>query len=115
MSHKSISAHEVMYDLIPRLNALEGQINNTLEAMITAGQSPTEKKRNENLKMEFELELTMIRMNLQHLLSRYQNELEAVTSDERKDVMLALDKHETVAVESAKVLYDRVQRLQKSR
>ncbi|MCO7247882.1 hypothetical protein [Halomonas sp. Mc5H-6] len=112
MSHKSISAHEVMYDLIPRLNALEGQINNTVEAMITASQSPVEKKRNENLKIEFELELTMIRMNLQHLLSRYQNELQAVTRDDRQDILLALDKHETVAVQSAKALYDRVQRLQ---
>lgn len=57
---------------------MEGQINNTLEAVITASQSPAEKKRNENLKMEFELELTMIRMNLQQLLSRDQTELEAV-------------------------------------
>ena len=112
MSQKSISAHEVVYDLIPSLNALERQINNTLEAMITASQSPDDKHRNENLKIEFELELTMIRMNLQHLLSRYQTELEAVISDERQDDMLALDQNETVAVESAKALYDRVQRLQ---
>ncbi|QPL45642.1 hypothetical protein IT895_15965 [Halomonas sp. A40-4] len=112
MSQKSISAHEVVYDLIPRLNALERQINNTLEAMITASQSPDEKHRNKNLKIEFELELTMIRMNLQHLLSRYQTELEAVISDERRDGMLTLDQNETVAVESAKALYDRVQRLQ---
>ncbi|SER41844.1 hypothetical protein SAMN04487958_10149 [Vreelandella subterranea] len=112
MSQKSISAHEVMYDLIPKLNALERQINNTLEAMITAGQSPAEKESTEKLKIEFELELTMIRMNLQHLLSRYRTELEAVTRDDHHDVTLALDKHETVAVESAKALYDRVQRLQ---
>lgn len=115
MSIKSISAYEVMYDLIPRLNAMERQVNTTLEAMVTAKQSPAEKERTEKLKIEFELELTMIRINLQHLLSRYQSELEAVNHDERNNFILALDKHETVAVESAKALYDRLQRLQQGR
>jgi|TARA_R110002020_G_scaffold212626_3_gene419283 hypothetical protein len=53
----------------------------------------------------------MIRMNLEHLLKRYHQELEAVINDLRQDVMLTFDQHETVVVESAKQLYSRAQQL----
>jgi len=54
----------------------------------------------------------MIRMNLEHLLKRYRNELEAAMHDPRKDMLLTLDAYEATAVENAKQLYARVQRLQ---
>lgn len=54
----------------------------------------------------------MIRMNLAHLLKRYHHELKNVRYDPQQDEQLTLDQHEAVAVESAKALYDRVQRLQ---
>lgn len=54
----------------------------------------------------------MIRMNLEHLLKRYHNELEAAMHDPRKDMLLTLDSYEATAVENAKQLYARVQRLQ---
>ncbi|MEL7615063.1 hypothetical protein AAGW18_21395 [Vreelandella titanicae] len=54
----------------------------------------------------------MIRMSLEHLLKRYQQELDTVMNDPRQDVLLTLDQHESVAIESAKTLYGRVQALQ---
>ena len=115
MTQKSttISAREVINDLVPKLNAVEKQIKLTISAVVEASSAAPEKKeRYAKLKAEFELELTMIRMNLEHLLKRYRNELEAAMNDPRKDMLLTLDAYEATAVENAKQLYVRVQRLQ---
>lgn len=106
------SALYVVTELIPQLNAVEKHIEQTVSAVLGTSQLPTQIERYTKLQMEFQLELTMIRMNLEHLLKRYSKELETVINDPRQDVMLTLDQHETVAVESAKLLYDRVQQLQ---
>ena len=95
------------------LIAVEKQIKLTISAVVEAsGTAPEKKERYAKLKAEFELELTMIRMNLEHLLKRYRNELEAAMNDPRKDMLLTLDAYEATAVENAKQLYARVQRLQ---
>lgn len=109
----TISAREVVNDLVPKLNAVEKQIKLTISAVVEAsGAAPEQKERYAKLKAEFQLELTMIRMNLEHLLKRYRNELEAAMNDPRKDMLLTLDAYEATAVENAKQLYARVQRLQ---
>ena len=109
----TISAREVVNDLVPKLNAVEKQIKLTISAVVEAsGTAPEQKERYTKLQAEFQLELTMIRMNLEHLLKRYRNELEAAMNDPRKDVLLTLDAYEATAVENAKQLYARVQRLQ---
>lgn len=109
----TISAREVINDLVPKLNAVEKQIKLTISAVVEASSTAPEKKeRYAKLKAEFQLELTMIRMNLEHLLKRYRNELEAAMNDPRKDMLLTLDAYEATAVENAKQLYARVQRLQ---
>ncbi|NQY78471.1 MAG: hypothetical protein HRT78_15500 [Halomonas sp.] len=109
----TISAREVINDLVPKLNAVEKQIKLTISAVVEAsGTAPEKKERYAKLKAEFQLELTMIRMNLEHLLKRYRNELEAAMNDPRKDMLLTLDAYEATAVENAKQLYARVQRLQ---
>ena len=115
MTQKSttISAREVINDLVPKLNAVEKQIKLTISAVVEASSTAPEKKeRYAKLKAEFQLELTMIRMNLEHLLKRYRNELEAAMHDPRNDLLLSLDAYEATAVENAKQLYARVQRLQ---
>ena len=79
MTQKSttISAREVINDLVPKLNAVEKQIKLTISAVVEASSAaPEQKERYAKLKAEFQLELTMIRMNLEHLLKRYRNELE---------------------------------------
>ncbi|SJN14816.1 hypothetical protein CZ787_17035 [Halomonas citrativorans] len=47
-------------------------------------------------------------MNLEHLLKRYQQELNAVVEDRRRDQLLTLDAFEAVAIENAAQLYRRV-------
>lgn len=107
----NISAYEVIYDLIPKLNTMKKEVNTTLKVMVEKCKTAEQKTRYESLQQEFELELMMIRLNLEHLLNRYETELEAVAQDKRRDVSLALDAHEATAVESAKSLYQRLQAL----
>lgn len=108
----NISAYEVIYDLSPKLKALETHMDATLHAMVSSGQNPEEKARIEKLKIEFELELMMIDMNLKHLFQRYQHELAAVANNDRQETYLTLDEHEATAIQNAKTLYQRVQALQ---
>ncbi|MGE6608788.1 hypothetical protein ACQKE4_20130 [Halomonas sp. NPDC076908] len=111
----TISAVYVVAELIPKLNAVEKHIEQTINAVLNTSQLPTQIERYTKLQVEFQLELTMIRLNLEHLLKRYNKELEAVINDPRQDVLLTLGQHESVAVESVKTLYNRVQRLQQAR
>ncbi len=107
----TISALYVVEELVPRLNAVDNQIEKTISAIINAGQA-SQIERYSKLQAEFQLELTMIRMNLEHLLKRYSKELAAVVNDPRQDVLLTLDAYEATAIENAKQLYRRVQALQ---
>lgn len=107
-----ISAHKVVAELIPKLNATERQVNQTLSSITGMSQSTGNSDRYARLKAEFSLELTMIRLNLDHLLKRYSKELDAVMSNPQHDVLLNLDLHEATAIESAQQLYKRVQQLQ---
>ncbi|XKH60307.1 hypothetical protein LG290_00540 [Halomonas sediminis] len=107
--HVSISAYEVMYSLIPKLNTIEKQVKSTLAAPSAFTQDAAHQQRYQTLKSEFELELLMIRMNLEHLLQRYATELEAVTQGSRHDIYLTLDTHEATAIDRAKQLYQRIQ------
>lgn len=108
----TLSAVYVVTELIPKLNSVEKHIEQTISAVISTSQFPAEIERYIKLQMEFQLELTMISMNLEHLLKRYKQELDTVMNDPRQDVLLTLDQHESVAIESAKTLYGRVQALQ---
>lgn len=108
----TISALYVANELIPKLNTVEKRVALAMEAVAESEAVPADIERMTRLQAEFQLELTMIRMNLEHLLKRYRNELEAAMNDPRKDMLLALDAYEATAVENAKQLYVRVQRLQ---
>lgn len=108
----TVSAVSVVNELIPKLNAVEKQIEQTISAVLETSQLPTQIERYTKLQAEFQLELTMIRMNLEHLLKRYSQELAAVVNDPRQDVLLTLDAYEATAIENAKQLYRRVQALQ---
>ncbi|HDZ49490.1 hypothetical protein LCGC14_0265220 [marine sediment metagenome] len=108
----TVSAVYVVKELIPKLNAVEKHIEQAISVVISTSQLPAEIERYTKLQAEFQLELAMIRMNLEHLLKRYCHELEAAMNDPRQDVLLTLDQHESVAVDSARVLYQRVQAFQ---
>jgi len=108
----NIPALEVVTELIPKLNAVEKQIKLTISSVLVNSSTVAPIERYTKLHAEFQLELAMIRMNLEHLLKRYRTEIEAAMNDPRQDVLLTLDQHESVAVDSARVLYQRVQALQ---
>ncbi|MGQ4880127.1 hypothetical protein ACOJCM_16285 [Billgrantia sp. LNSP4103-1] len=102
--HTSLSARELLDILMPKLKATEHFLADTLEVKIQSCLDPREKLRLNKLKVEFELELGMIRMNLDHLLRRFSKEFIAVQQG-LEDASLALDEHETVAIESIRRLY----------
>ena len=108
----TIPALEIVTELVPKLNAVEKQIELTICTVLKSNSTAVPIERYTKLQAEFQLELAMIRMNLEHLLKRYHTELEAALNDPRQDVLLPLDQHESVAIDSARVLYQRVQALQ---
>ena len=108
----TVSALSVVNELIPKLDAVEHQVDQTISAVLETSPLPRQIERYTKLQTEFQLELTMIRMNLDHLLKRYRQELAAVVNDPRQDVLLALDVYEATAIENAQQLYRRVQALQ---
>lgn len=110
---QTISAYDVIYDVVPKLDTVEKLVGHTLDEALNTQELESIARTN-TLKMEFQLELTMIRMNLEHLLKRYQKELNAVVEDRRRDQLLTLDAFEAVAIESAAQLYRRVQVHQKA-
>ena len=114
-SVQTISAYSVINDVIPKLNAVEKLVEGTVNEIVETSRLPEQIERYSKLQIEFQLELSMIRMNLEHLLSRYHGELMAVKQNEHDDKLLTLDSYEITAIESAKTLYRRVQELQQAR
>jgi hypothetical protein len=108
----TISAVYVVTELVPKLSAVEKQVEKMICAVINTNQVPAHIERYTKLQAEFQLELTMIRMNLEHLLTRYRKELDRVMKDPRQDVLLSLDAFEATTIENAQQLYQRVQQLQ---
>lgn len=109
----TLHARDVVYDLIPKLKTTERLVDSTLQGRIARCVDADEKARLEELKVEFELEISMIRMNLEHLMRRYSHQLEEAAREgaSRQGAKLTLDAHEAVAIESARTLYQRAQAL----
>jgi hypothetical protein len=105
------TAKSILDDVLPKLKAVEDLVNNTLSTLIAQAQSNDVRHRNELLQQEFQLEITMIRMNLDHLVTRYAKELNdaAIGSG---NASLKLDRHEQFAIQSAKALYERARAIQ---
>lgn len=109
----TISALYVVNELIPKLNAVEKRVALTMGAIATSEAVPADIERMTRLQAEFQLELTMIRLNLAHLLKRYQAVLDAAMQNPANDQLLTLDAYEATAIASARQLYERLQQLQK--
>lgn len=109
-----IAAHDIVYDILPKLKATEDLVNSTLKDMIE--QAPSEEIRTQKLlqQQEFELQITMIRMNLDHLLKRYSKEVQAAWENDQRHAgaLLSLDQHERFAIDRAKELYERARTIQ---
>jgi hypothetical protein len=110
----SLSARKLVEDLVPKLKATERFIGDTLVVKIRYCPDPQEQVRLKGLRTEFEVGLSMIRMNLKSLLTRYSSEISMVMGDKegQSDAQLALDAHEAVAIENIRRFYQRSQELQ---
>ncbi len=114
-SAETITAHELLYDLVPKLKATETAVNDTLSARLMMVTDPAERQRLETFRTEFALERTMIRMNLEHLLRRHAEAVEAARSagsgGDRHT--LPLDEHEATAVARVRRLHARAMELKR--
>lgn len=103
-----------MRDVIPKLRATRHLIETILNERIKTCHDEEERQRLTVLQDEFMLEITMIRMNLEHLFKRYSDQLKAASEGRQHftSPLLEMDDSESVAIESAKRLYRRAQELQ---
>lgn len=114
MIQTSVTDTELLEEVIPKLKATERFLHDTLRVRIDGSRDQREKLWLRNLKTEFELEISMIRMNLEHLFRRYSDQLVGPIEDSEgeRGAPLVLDEHEAVAVERIRRLYQRSQELQ---
>jgi len=105
-----ITIRELIYQVLPRLHSAETLIRNTLTAIIEATNDPRERARRKEQRDALELELFTIRLNVEHLLKRDPEAVQAVKESEGQEAgpLLALDKGEAVAIDKARHFYDRV-------
>lgn len=109
-----IDARELMREVLPKLRATRNLIDTILNERIKTCHDEDERRRLTILQDEFTLEMTMIRMNLEHLLKRYSGQLEAASRGEQhfQSPVLTMDDAEATAIERAKSLYMRAYQLQ---
>lgn len=96
------------------LRATRHLIDTILNERIKTCQDEDECQQLSVLQDEFMLEMTMIRMNLEHLLKRYSDQLAASGRGERhfQSPILTMDDAEALAIDRAKRLYARAYQLQ---
>ncbi|MFW3614488.1 hypothetical protein [Billgrantia antri] len=111
----SLSAQALIHDLMPKFKAAETFIHDTLRSKIERCYDPAEKLRLKNLKIEFELETVMIRMNLKHLMQRYSAELVEFQEGANEGALLELQEEEGIAIGNLRRLYQRAQEWQTDR
>ena len=107
-------ARDLVHDLIPKLKITENLVNNTLLVRAEKAGNDDERGHYQLLRQEFELEIMMIKMNLEHLLKRYAREIQDVTESDGNltGPVLELDQHERFAIDSARKLYERARAIQ---
>jgi len=109
-----LSARDLVHDLIPKLKITKNLVNSTLRDRVAKADNDDERDHYQLLQQEFELEIMMINMNLENLLNRYAQEIQAVAESDgnHAGAMLELDQHERFAIDSATKLYERARAIQ---
>ena len=110
----NLFARDLVHDLIPKLKSTENLVNNTLRFRAEKAGNDNERSHYQLLRQEFELEIMMINMNLEHLLKRYAREIQDVADSDGAlpGPALELDQHERFAIDSARKLYERARAIQ---
>lgn len=107
-------ARDLVHDLIPKLKTTQNLVNDTLRVRVAKAGNDDERSHYQLLQQEFELEIMMINMNLEHLLQRYAQEIRNIAESDGSltGPMLELDRHERFAIDSARKLYERARAIQ---
>lgn len=110
-----VSLYELVYEVIPNLNTAEKLVNNTLESILESASNPLDIMRRKEQQEAFGLEIQHVRMNLEHLLERYREEVaELVRAEGReKGPVVVPDPLEAQAIRSAVDIYQHVRAYQR--
>ncbi|SEL73779.1 hypothetical protein [Halomonas daqiaonensis] len=111
-SEDTITAHQLLDDLVPKLKSVETMVRDTLSARLMMTTDAELRQQLKTFKTEFELERTMIRMNLESLLNRHAETVEKVKAG-GTDKVLELDDHEATALKRIRQLHDRAMELKR--
>ena len=96
-----ISSKQLIHNLIPKLDLCEKTLASAIVRLSAKSESSDHKARVEALKSEYELELLMIKMNLEHLLARYED---VIKDKSQEDMLIDLDDSERIAIAAAEQL-----------
>ncbi|MCW4151412.1 MULTISPECIES: hypothetical protein [Halomonadaceae] len=110
-----VSLHEVVYEVVPNLNMAEKLVNNTLESIMEAATDPLEIMRRKEQQDAFRLEVRLVRMHLEHVLTRHREDVAALVSTDGREgaSMVKLDRNEAQALRSAIDIYQHVRAYQR--
>lgn len=111
----TITLYELMYAVIPNLNTAERLVCNTLDSLINASENPLDIVKRTEQRQAFNLEVHRVRMNIEHLLSRYRNDVDEVlrTQGGVKGPRIQPDALEADAIQSAIDIYQHVRAFQR--
>ena len=107
----SVTSHELINDVIPKLKTVEFILDSKLAAAIEQSKDAQQKEKYQVYQQEFQLELMMIQMNLEHLLTRYANIIKPSDGTRGENTYLKLDDSERVALSAIINLYNKVSTL----
>ncbi|CUA88540.1 hypothetical protein [Pseudidiomarina woesei] len=106
----TVTSEQLINDVIPKLKTVEFILESKLKAAIQNSTDAQQKAKYERQQQEFELELMMIQMNLDHLLSRYADIIKP-EGRRAENTYLELDDSERVALSAIMNLYNKVSAL----
>lgn len=114
--HKaSITLNELIYGVIPNLNIAEKFVIATLDSLIETATHPLDIVKRTQQRQAFTLETHRIRLDLEHLLNRYRDDVDAILRTEggHKGPLLAPDLQEQAAINGAMDIYLHVRAFQR--
>lgn len=117
MKHQ-IPLRELVHDIMPRLQATEKLVNNTLASIIAASRDPDSRARRQQQKEAFALELYRIRLNLNPLLEHNAREIRSVQGKADAPegaAVVTLDEHQQEALKAVDQLYTQVRQLSRGK
>lgn len=106
----SVTSHELINDVIPKLKTVEFILESKLKAAIQNSTDAQQQAKYQRQQQELQLELMMIQMNLEHLLNRYADIIKP-EGKPAENTYLELDDSERVALSAIMNLYNKVSAL----